>query len=69
MNYSIGDTVTYATFDGKFRTGIVTHKNDHADSDLQGFDMIIPRNDETAKRNEWGCFWGYDHQIVDVKPA
>ena len=60
MNYSVGDTVTYITFHGGVRTGVVTRKHDTAKSRPPGFDI---------RGTDGGRGFGYDDQIMDVKPA
>jgi hypothetical protein len=67
MNYAVGDTVTYATFGGGLRTGIITHKHDDVENGEAGFDMVIHPSTSSLLPAE--CYWGYDDQITDVRPA
>jgi len=55
--YNIGDTITYTTFGGEYRTGVVIEKHADIKNGLSGFDMQL-QDGSTA--------WGYDSQIVKV---
>ena len=55
--YNIGDTITYTTFGGGYRTGVVIGKYDDIKNGLSGFDMQL--QDGTT-------VWGYDSQIIKV---
>lgn len=67
MNYSVGDTVTYATFGGGLRTGVIIEKFDDVKNGRPGFDMRVEDDGLYPGGIELG--WGYNDQIVDVKPA
>lgn len=67
MNYAVGDTVTYATFGGGLRTGVITEKFDDVKNGLPGFDMRVTDDGMWPNGPELG--WGYDDQIVEVVPA
>ena len=55
MNYSIGDTISYETWGGVLRTGVVTGKYADVKNGLPGFDMTTVSG---------STVWGYDEQIV-----
>lgn len=57
MKYEIGDIVTYETWGGTLRTGVITEKHADVKNGLPGFDMTT----ESGK-----SVWGYDEQIVAV---
>jgi len=53
--YEVGDTITYATWGGALRTGVVTGKYADVKNGLPGFDMTTESG---------STVWGYDDQIV-----
>jgi hypothetical protein len=57
MEYKVGDTISYETWGGVLRTGVVTGKYADVKNGLPGFDMT------TASGS---TVWGYDEQIANV---
>lgn len=51
--YNVGDLITYRTFGGGKRTGVVSLKEEDIKNGQPGFDL------ETG-------YWGYDSQITHV---
>jgi hypothetical protein len=62
MEYEVGDTITYQTFGGGYRTVVVIEKHENVKNGEPGFDGAEPGGDDA----QW---WGYDHQIVRVEAA
>lgn len=55
MEYKVGDTISYETWGGVLRTGVVTGKYADVKNGLPGFDMTTVSG---------STVWGYDEQIV-----
>ena len=62
MNYQVGDTIEYTTFDGSVRRVLVDNKEVDIKNGRAGFTGM------TISRYAVGPahVWGYDHQIIRV---
>lgn len=63
VNYSVGDTIQYRTFEGGTRTVLVEAKDDDIKNGRPGFAgaQVI----DGVVRGNMGC-WGYDDQVIRV---
>ena len=66
MNYQIGDTIEYTTFDGSVRRVLVQSKEDDIKNGRAGFTGILADAGQfDAEPDSFGV-WGYDYQITKV---
>ena len=66
MNYQVGDTIEYTTFDGSVRRVYVQSKEDDIKNGRAGFTGILADAGQfDAEPDSFGV-WGYDYQITKV---